>query len=218
MASSTQTVLFTNIHGIQMIRYDSNKTSRVKVVSGKYSLATYRFPKAEPPYFSPYISWANLDCCGGWRYDEEYLKTAVQEGKKLYAGISIYIPKDSSREAMEASIKGVFDTLPEGITGGFEPVCNERYLAYYICREGTLEDYYDIEAVIAYYGKLGIGFSDETAAEIRDLAKVEISCFGSESAPIDYANVFTYASAVITGLLLGYPIESTVSLITGSIT
>lgn len=85
-------VLHHNSKGVSIVREDLKTRSQVKVVSefaGKRAcLRTYRFNLIHETVEVPYCSWANLDCCGGWSCDEEYLDTAVQKGLKLFAGIT----------------------------------------------------------------------------------------------------------------------------------
>jgi len=84
-------ILHRNSHGIVIARYDYKTRSKVRVYSedpctGKtFGLRIYRFKLIADQFISPYIGWSNLDCCGGWSCDEEYLDTAVQTGKKLFA-------------------------------------------------------------------------------------------------------------------------------------
>ena len=82
------TLLHKNSKGVTIIREDGKKRSSVKVLAPDgHTLHTYRFNNI-PPYSHPLLSWANLDCCGGWTYDKEYLLTAVQNGKKPVADIT----------------------------------------------------------------------------------------------------------------------------------
>lgn len=191
-----QTILHENSHGIRMIRKDYVRRSEVKVKgSNDYTIATYRFPNIPDTFASPFISWANLDCCNGWQYDRDYLESAVPEGRKLYAGL-FGAPKNN---------------VPEGLIVGEEvqgPAGN-----WFICRNGKLSDYYDIKAVIDHYAKLGVVFCDKEYAEIHNLSETEIQDFGTDKAPYNYAWSNSAAQLVITGLLLGYPLESTASLL-----
>ena len=86
-------ILHENSHGIKIERTDFKRRSQVKVISyrddDQHTHRTYRFNKTSNSFSSPFMSWENLDCCGGWAFDEKYLTHAVQDGKKLYAGIAI---------------------------------------------------------------------------------------------------------------------------------
>ena len=83
-------LLFQSSLGIQFNKEVSKRLCTVKVQTktGKraYTLRRYTYPNVGLSVASPFLSWENLNCCNGWAYDESYLLTAVQEGKKLYAG------------------------------------------------------------------------------------------------------------------------------------
>lgn len=214
--SPTEIVLHENRHGIRMIRYDYATRSKVKVTSGNIIHRIYRFARIDSEYTSPYISWANLDCCGGWVSDESYLQVAVQEGKKLYAGLDIYVRQVGSQENARKEVERILSELPEGCTGGFEPQKVAFSVPYFICRTGSLSDYYDIDRVLDYYEQLGVMINDADRQEVKQLSTLEIKEFGSENPPIDYINAYSLSSLIVTGLLLGYPIESTVSILQGN--
>lgn len=203
----------------------TKKRSKVQVYTEalpegkKYTYRVYRFNRTPDRFESPFISWANLDCCNGWEYDEAYLDTAVQEGRKLYAGRSAYVDEQpgghfpTRREAAEEFAK-LCSRLPEGVVGAEErPGLNARVYATFICRCGRIADYYDLDAVFAHYGKLGVVLSAEEQAQIWAYCQMEIQDFGTEKAPFDYRLSETREQLAATGLLLGYPLESTASLL-----
>ena len=147
-----------------MVREDFKRRSQVKVYSGfpgnKYCLRTYRFALVLDPIEIPCCSWANLDCCGGWACDEEYLDTAVQKGLKLFAGRTAalrhqYTPHLPTRQEAERSFEMFQETMPAGVFAGVEyPQHNSNYLHTFICRTGAISDYIDLETVFAFYDKL----------------------------------------------------------------
>lgn len=218
-------ILHRNEKGIIMVREDFKTRSQVKVVSkfaGKRAcLRTYRFNLIHEPIEIPYCSWANLDCCGGWSYDEEYLDTAVQKGLKLFAGItrslkSKYSPNNPTAEEARRQFDAMKGTLPEGVLGGIEDTMEDpRFLHTFLCRAGTISEYIDLGRVFSFYAKLGVNISSMEQQEIRRLCGIEISCYGMGHAPFQYVHAGTQVQLVTTGLLLGYPIESTVSILQG---
>lgn len=71
------------------MKYTQPIRGKVRVLNEmNHTIRTYRFNNL-PFYEHPLLSWANLDCCDGWDHDEEYLLTAVQEGKKPVADIFV---------------------------------------------------------------------------------------------------------------------------------
>lgn len=122
-------LLHQSSYGVTMLREDYKKRSQVKVFSeyqGKrHILRSYRFNRISDRFDSPFCSWGNLDCCGGWLSDDTYLDTAVQEGKKLYAGRvqrlqSSYFPELPSREDALQGFQKIVDELPAGVIAGVE--------------------------------------------------------------------------------------------------
>lgn len=208
-----------------MVREDFKLRSQVKVYSGfpehKYCLRTYRFALIHEPIEIPYCSWANLDCCGGWDYDDEYLDTAVQKGLKLFAGrvISLrhqYGPTLPTRQEAARNFELFQKTMPAGVFAGVErPQQNPNYFYTFVCRTGKISDYIDLETVFAIYGKLGQTIPASVRSEIRRFCGYEMKQFGTEQAPFQYAHAETTAELIATGLLLGYPVESTVSILQG---
>ena len=66
---------------------------------------------------------------------------------------------------------------------------------------------------ICPYGRTHI--SDMEQQEIGRLCDIEISCYGTSHAPFQYVRAVTMVQLITTGLLLGYPIESTASILQG---
>lgn len=194
-------VLFTNPLGIVFERIDYKHRSKVKVHNNGYNLRTYRFNNIEC-FESPFISWENLDQCGGWRTDDTYLKTAVQNVTKLFAGIIEH--KDYR-----------FESSDEVVILAKDHGWIDNYNETHICRKGTLSEYYNLEAVFGHYSRLGIIFSSREEAEIREYCNIELSVFATEQAPFDYKDACLKEELVVTGLLLGYPLESTASIMEG---
>lgn len=193
------TVLFRNPLGITIERTDYAKRSKVRVHNNGYGLMTYRFNNVAE-FESPYISWANLDQCGGWATSEAYLNTAVQRGHKLFAQIVHH-----RNDEISGSPEVVVDSRPHGRI--------PAYVTTHICRKGSLADYYDLAAVREHYSRLGVILTDNEWIDVLLHCSLELSTFGTVDAPFDYVNASTAVELIVTGLLLGYPLESTASLI-----
>ena len=220
-------LLHQNSKGVTIIREDYRKRSQVKVFSeyqGKrHTLRSYRFNNIPDRFDSPFCSWANLDCCGGWSYDETYLDTAVQDGKKLFAGRYQFLksrcfPDSPSRVEALHEFHKFADGLPSGVIAGIERCGRQKVediLHTFICREGKLADYFDLNAVFDFYAKLGLIIQPHIIEQVTELCSIEIWTFGGENAPFSYYYANSDVELITTGLLLGYPIESTASILFG---
>lgn len=211
----SKSIVHENSFGIQAIRYDYKNSSRVDYVKEGFKFRSYFFDKVTPVYESPYLSWANLDCCGGWAYDESYLQTAVQSGKKLYAGMFFYISQYGSIAKTKDAVSEFLENIPSDCVGGLEEQPIGIALSFYVCRKGSLSDYFNLNEVLDYYERLGVLIDDTIRSTVQKLASIEISKFATKDAPFDYSEAYDTASLIVTGLLFGYPIESTASIIQG---
>ena len=215
---SMKELLFRSNLGIEFNRETCGGLCSVKVQTRRskraYTIAKYIFPNIDLFTSSPYLSWGNLNCCGGWAYDESYLFTAVQEGKKPYAGAAICLPVPGMTAEAKSKLLEIKATLPDNCAAGQENIRNERFFPLYICRKGCLKDFFDLERVLEDYSRMGISLNSKDRGEFFSLCDIELSQFSTGS-PMDYSDTTTDAELIATGLLLGYPIESTASILLG---
>jgi len=199
-------LIYRGFEDIVFIRTDTGRTSKVsvKLENARHAIHTYTFRNIPADTFvSQYISWANLNCCNGWKYDESYLLTAVQEGKKLCAGIVI---RDDGKH--RAYLEVLHDDYPHFC----QPVShNGTFHHVDVTRKGCINDYIDMDAVRETYLALETkllnfdiinGYTEKPMIHLLDGTIV-----------FDYANPKTREEFVVTGLLLGYPLESTAAII-----
>jgi hypothetical protein len=195
--------------GVVFVRTDTAKTSKVTVKNeaGRFVHHTYRFPNVPNTLQSPFISWANLNCCNGWRYDEGYLFTAVQDGKKLCAGITFN---------SETKVTAYLESLSDEYLYFRRPVIRNGPYSWYnvdITRKGSINSYIDIAAVCELYRALGVERLD--FEKINELAAAPTLHLLDGTIPFDYGNPKSAEEYAVTGLLLGYPVESTAALLLG---
>lgn len=180
-------------------------------------LVTYRF-KDISGLDSQFLSWENLNCCGGWAYDHTYLYTAVQRGKKLISGFTLSFSNEAEERYASEKIAGIKNDLPDDCILGNETPHETKKGVYtfqnhFICKKGTLADYINMDDVFAAYDGLGIVIDVDLANQIKELSGNSLESYAKLSAPIDCVNTLTAVDLIIAGLLLGYPIESTAWLI-----
>ena len=143
--------LHENSKGVTIVREDGKRRSKVRVLAPDgHTIQTYRFNNI-PPYSHPLLSWANLDCCGGWTYDKEYLLTAVQTGKKPVADIT------------SDSLPNITPTPDIDVWHDPVPTTNGPYTWWHmlVARKGTLANLFDIDEVVETYATQGINLNPE---------------------------------------------------------
>jgi len=199
--------------GIVFMRKDDGEVSTVSVKNVNYRrpISTYSFRNIPPDsYQSPYISWANLNCCGGWVCDKSYLLTAVQEGKKLCAGITF-----DSADKVNEYLSGLSDEYLHCVGKTIHNGPRSSY-NFDVVRKGCISDYIDIEAVKGTYLALNVDFLD--FAVIQNYVDMPMVQLLDSTSGFDYANPGSRENYIATGLLLGYPLESTAALLLGTYT
>ena len=212
--------------------------------SATRSAMIYRYNDI-PGLQSPYISWENINCCGGWSYNETYLYTAVQRGKKLFADIVFIMYDEDWAEEQQYDFANVGRTLPveadaERIIQALEAelpadcvlrrskdreAYRARYRGIQIYKKGAISDYINMDEVFSAYERLGITMSPDAEDYIRNLAALSIEVLSDRLDWLNPSNSTSIGSAasdpwlctehslILTGLLLGYPVETTASLI-----
>ena len=192
-------ILHENSKGVTMTREDKVKRSCVKVAKDGCTFRTYRFNNI-PFYEHPLLSWANLDCCNGWIYDEDYLLIAVQEGKKPVADIfRTDLPDIAPSSTIDVAPSPTIDVW-------YDP---EKKNHMIIARHGCLADFFDLDEIVEAYRKQNV---------IIDIATLEPYIHTPLITLFQYnfwVNPRNVAEWVIAGLGLGYPIESTASILHG---
>ncbi|MCD8134362.1 MAG: hypothetical protein LUE19_11020 [Clostridiales bacterium] len=155
-------------------------------------------------YESPWLSWYNLICCSN-NYGPipvvSYMNESVQNGKKLAA--TIYPESGDDYMRILAEVGDTFYCYPYHV--------QEYEFMLYISRKGTLGDYFDLEEILAVYDSCEVHLDRE---KMLDFFGRELSWFGhEEECPIELHNCLGEEELAVTGLLFGYPVESTVALI-----
>ena len=176
------------------------------------TIAKYRFKNIELPYANQYINWKNLDFCGGWNYSEDELVHQYLDSKKLFVDITfnIYTPNNTTAKLV-IQCEDLKDTTV------LELGEEDEFATYAISKKGCLADYIDIHGVIESYYALGLyELPIQSISMLEDLANEELISYAKPEMNIfgfDYANPKGLVEIIFAGLLLGYPIESTASLL-----
>lgn len=160
-----------------------------------------RYKNVGEEYASPFLSWENLFLCSATYnispvYD--YMNRAVQEGKKTAA--TVYIEPNSSEG------KDYIKSLPEDC--GAMPYSEG---ALYVYHKGRLSDFFDFDRIRSLYEKHGI--YGIRWGEVKSDFEKDLSFFCRGKKGFVLHGPGGKEQTIITGLLLGYPIESTIAYI-----
>ena len=175
------------------------------------------YPKDLKIFEHPFLSWDNLsyfcDEPDEEGLDDYLLNHALQEGKKT--SISVITKKIEEIKDIFAK-EYLIHMIP--LENGFSRV--------YVCREGSLADYFNEDALYEYYDKSDVHFNDGVLTILLNTPMIDIF-----SGKIDFRNNVVYnpimkmdgsdgisvtyggAAGLISGLLFGYPVESSISMI-----
>ena len=172
------------------------------------------YPSYINSFSSPLLNWENLIRCSNYyglppeEVDENgqpgYMSLAVQQHLKPAATLRYNID--------DPLIKCLKQNLPDD--------CSiMRYKeedTTFICRDCSLADLFDIDEVRATYERYGI--QNVEWKTVRELSEKNLSYFSdnSMSGISIEQGAESITQAVVLGLLLGYPIESTVARIKGT--
>lgn len=154
-------------------------------------------------YISPYLSWYNLFFCSKCFHppvDDHYLSTAVQKWLKT-AALGLRIPAHTKKG------KRFKRHLPD-----FCGCSMWGEISYYIYTKGAIDTLFDMEKIRHIYEMHGFGGLDWNM--IFALSKHDMAYFNDYS-DSHFHVPFPYKKEdfVMNGLILGYPVESTIALL-----
>lgn len=202
----------------------SSGESEMLVLNNGKIARKYIYPKMDIPFSHPAINWRNLVFCGGYNvineqsqaFDKDDLFNAVLTGKKPI-GFIVDTKEKVELYAKMADEKGLKYRIKPNATKDY---FQNEYDEVGIANQGTLAENFDIEALIISYRVMSEKFSsgfklldEDDENKLRVLAKKSLSDFLSD---YDYANPKSNLDVVVTGLILGFAIESTFSFTLGN--
>jgi len=195
----------TTKHGIYIRKY-KNTTDKLFINNGNL-MRLYKYPNINRRFSSPKINDYNLHLCGGWTFTnikEEEVITRVIDGFKPM-GFFITDKIKKWKNICEKS----------GLSYLIEPnhIPTEDYYNIGISSKGTFDENFNLQNLIIDY----TNYSKQTKTLlptkkienfILSLKNIEIESYLT----FDYANPTCDQDIIVTGLILGYPIETTVSI------
>lgn len=206
-----------NSHGVTMERKDYKKRSVVDVRScnGKYLLRKYRFNNV--PFFEhSYLSWANLDNCGGWACDNNELELICQ-GRKLVAEKHYILDEDESIDDVLKDVR-IPRTFKTEVVSVWDWQLNRKNYGVVFASRKSLAECFDFNEIIKAYEAHGVILSLSEQIKLSRAFTPPISTYisvGYKTGKFELTDPKSDVDCIITGLMLGYPIESTASFIMG---
>jgi len=167
----------------------------------------YKYPKIDSTFESPMLNAFNLHLCGGWRWPnvnvkEEILNRVIQ-GLKPVGDI---VDEDHNIERFKQIAE------KEGLTFSVYPHSWKGHKSITICRDGKFNEIFDIEALFSDYCKYFLAIFKKTKGRYQDFRRRIASCKLSNFLDFDIGYPNSFSDVIITGLILGYPVWSTVAV------
>lgn len=77
-----------------------------------------------------------------------------------------------------------------------------------------MSDYFDLDEIIKFYELVGLIWDDVDTDRFMELFNADLFDLINDNKSFEYSSIYKItAEDIITGLLLGYPLESTVGII-----
>ena len=188
----------------------SARFARNSKVQSRVLQTRVEFRNIGTEYESPYLNWYNWFFCAKWvlgMTDDRYLCTAVQKGLKTAAIILHFPPHSRQRQRYKRRLEHLPDSCAFSHleTGGF-----------FVYHRGAFDSLFDLEKIRYIYERHGI--DDLNWNTINTMSRLDLSCFGDyKTEPFEPYCPLTREQYVVNGLLLGYPVESTIALLNKTI-
>lgn len=192
-------------HGIYIRKY-KHTTDKLFINNG-HLMRVYKYPNIDCKFSSPKINDYNLHLCGGWSFKKTNEKETIERVIKSLKPMGFFVTTEVKKwESVCKKSKLSYSIVPNHIP-------TEKHFDIGISCKGTFGENFDLQNLMldymAYSEKVKIPLpAEEIGAYILSLKDVQISSYLTS----DYANPNTDQELIVTGLILGYPIETTVSI------
>ncbi len=194
-----------SLHGIFQRSY--KKTQDILFISNGHLLAKYKYPKIESTFESPMLNAFNLHLCGGWFWpnvnnDEEILNRVIKGLKPMG---DIVDKKHNIKKILQIAEK-------EGLTCLISPHSWENYENIKFCRDSRFDELFNVEALFSDYCKYFLSIFRKTDGEYQKFRAKITNHRLSDFLDFDISTPRIDSDIIITGLILGYPVWSTISV------
>lgn len=195
------------ITGIVIKDWFSDKRVYTKIiVNNGHVMRDYTYPHINRTFFSPMVNDDNLHLCGGWQFHlnwSECLSRVVDGLKPMGFHIVDVDKKDLYLSYMTQNLDKVEYNVNDNLH-------IEGKIEIGVSVKGKFKDVFDMDSLLNDYIQYLGNFEPDLHTLISKLKNEEVSKYLTN---FDYANPESIEDLIITGLILGYPIETTVSII-----
>lgn len=202
------------LHGIY--HAEQEFTAQTIVFIHGAGVANYSYPRIDRSFSSPMVNDFNLHFVGRWRWPfENEGKTLVDRiaGQKKPAGLIALPSEYGSTLLQEAKDAGLATALKDDEARGV------KYLGFAI--QGCFEDVFDLGSIVsdyAAYEQAARFLPDNPESTIESmLGRIKNESMMSLVEPYLSMNPEDIAGIITSGLAFGYPIETTVAFLAGTI-
>lgn len=195
----------TAMHGIYLRKYKHN-TEKLFINNG-YLMRLYKYPNIEPLFYSPMVNDYNLHLCGGWSFRGVHRKEAITRvinGAKPMGFLVTTEVEEWEQVCIGSGLS--YQIVPNHIP-------TENHFDIGISCGGTFAENFNLQNLnddyTNYFHKIDYPWLIENVNNfILQLGDKLVSSYLDS----DYANPYTIEELMVTGLILGYPIETTVAV------
>lgn len=195
----------TIMHGIYIRKY-KNTMDKLFINNG-HIVRKYKYPNIDQKFFSSKINDYNLHLCGGWVFKYVNKEEAIGRVIKGLKPMGFLVTTEIDQCVHFCKKSG----LPYNIIHSHRPTKNHHIIG--ISCKGTFDQNFNLQDLIADY--INYASNVKTSLPIKKIENFILSLKNIEVASYltsDYANPNTDQKLIVTGLILGYPIETTVSI------
>ena len=200
------------LHGIYVRQYQ--KTEDKLIISNGNLMRKYKYPRINQTFHSPMLNDYNLHLCGGWRWwgvnDIECI-TRVFNGKKP---MGFWGTDDE--ESYNYWLHGGDDSKLLKFPNANFLYENSGYkYVIGVCAPGTFDDHFDLKVLAHDYCEYAKAVKDSTSSsQIDALFYGELKGKKIDTyLTVNHTHNITIGDTIITGLILGYPVETTASIL-----
>lgn len=198
---------------IIFVKKTNGEFCTVTVKYKNHKIMEYRFLDL-PFYHHNLLNWDNLNCCGGWEYDKLYLSTAVQDGKKPFSSlVEIVNDNNENSDIKTERLMSLYEAVSTDFdkSKSYTHFSGPNYkLEVNISRKEKMSELFNIDEILNVYNQ---------HLNIIPLLNIDYIIEKLNKTPMELSESYQWASPdriediILTGLLLGYPIESTIGIL-----